>query len=115
LSCRAFPERTFDFVLTDPPYIVRYESRDGRRIEGDRNGDWLEKVYAETARVMKDNTYCVSFYGWSRVRSFMRAWDLAIQTPGILVRSCLNCESYGHTDPPQKGIYLATRVLEGTP
>jgi hypothetical protein len=24
-----------DFVLTHPPYLVRYVSRDGRRIEGD--------------------------------------------------------------------------------
>ena len=31
------PARSADFILTDPPYIVRYKSRDGRSIANDDN------------------------------------------------------------------------------
>ena len=31
------PAASVDFVLTDPPYIARYRSRDGRRVPNDDN------------------------------------------------------------------------------
>ena len=35
------PTRSVDFILTDPPYIVNYKSRDGRKIANDDNDEWL--------------------------------------------------------------------------
>ena len=31
-----------DFILTDPPYITRYKSRDGRIVPNDDNTRWLK-------------------------------------------------------------------------
>ena len=56
-----------DFVLTDPPYLVDYQSRDGRKVANDRNGEWLRPAFSQIYRVMKPASFCVSFYGWNRV------------------------------------------------
>jgi 16S rRNA G966 N2-methylase RsmD len=36
------PDRSVDFILTDPPYITRYKSRDGRIVPNDDNDRWLQ-------------------------------------------------------------------------
>ena len=74
---RAMPEASVDCIVTDPPYIVRYASRDGRTIAGDDNGDWLTPAFAECYRVLKRDRYAVSFYGWHQVYRFMAAWRSA--------------------------------------
>lgn len=74
---RTLPAASVDFILTDPPYIVRYQSRDGRRVLNDDNNRWLIPAVAEMHRVLKDNSYCVSFYGWHQVDRFMLAWRKA--------------------------------------
>ncbi|MGD0797751.1 MAG: DNA methyltransferase [Acidobacteriaceae bacterium] len=68
---------SFDFALTDPPYIVRYESRDGRRVHNDENSAWLHPAFAQIHRVLKPGSFCVSFYGWNRVDRFVAAWNAA--------------------------------------
>lgn len=35
------PSGSVDFVLTDPPYLVRYRDRSGRSIAGDFSSEWL--------------------------------------------------------------------------
>ncbi len=71
------PDASVDMVLTDPPYLVNYRSRDGRRVANDIHGDWLEPVFAELYRVLKPNSYMVSFYGWQAADAFMGAWKSA--------------------------------------
>lgn len=66
-----------DFVLTDPPYLVRYRSRDGKRVHNDDNSAWLQLPLAQIYRVLKPESYCVSFYGWNRVDRFVTAWSAA--------------------------------------
>jgi site-specific DNA-methyltransferase (adenine-specific) len=66
-----------DFILTDPPYLVRYQSRDGRRIINDDNGRWLEPAARAMFRVLKPDSMCVSFYGWTQTDRFMSAWRAA--------------------------------------
>lgn len=62
------------FVLTDPPYVVSYRSRDGRKVANDDNGRWLKPAFRELYRVLKPGSFCVSFYGWAKVDHFMSAW-----------------------------------------
>ena len=31
------PSASVDFILTDPPYLVNYRSRDGRKVANDDN------------------------------------------------------------------------------
>lgn len=35
------PNNSADFILTDPPYITSYRSRDGRSVPNDNNDAWL--------------------------------------------------------------------------
>jgi adenine-specific DNA-methyltransferase len=73
----SFKSGSVDFVLTDPPYLVRYQSRDGKRVHNDDNAAWLEPAFTQIYRVLKPGSYCVSFYGWNRVDQFAAAWSAA--------------------------------------
>jgi len=66
-----------NFILTDPPYITRYQSRDGRIVPNDDNDRWLKPAFAEMHRVLEKDTFCVSFYGWPQVDKFMHAYKAA--------------------------------------
>lgn len=68
------PARSVDLVLTDPPYLVRYRDRAGRTVANDNHRGWLIPAFQEIGRVMKPDTFCVSFYGWQAVGHFMEGW-----------------------------------------
>ena len=69
--------RTVDFVLTDPPYIARYRSRDNQTLCNDDNAAWLAPSFAAIHRVLKDDAFAISFYGWPKVDLFFAAWKQA--------------------------------------
>jgi adenine-specific DNA-methyltransferase len=71
------PDQTVNFILTDPPYITRYQSRDGRRIANDDNARWLKPAFAQMYRVLKEDSFCVSFYGWPQADRFIEAYRAA--------------------------------------
>jgi adenine-specific DNA-methyltransferase len=71
---RQLPDACTDMVLTDPPYLVRYRDRSGRRIENDDNTRWMFPAFSEIYRVLKPNSYAVSFYGWGKVDRFLSVW-----------------------------------------
>jgi site-specific DNA-methyltransferase (adenine-specific) len=71
------PNRSVNFILTDPPYITRYKSRDGRTVPNDDNNAWLKPAFAEMYRVLANDSFCVSFYGWPRADEFMQAYRAA--------------------------------------
>jgi site-specific DNA-methyltransferase (adenine-specific) len=66
-----------DFVLTDPPYIASYRSRDNQTLRNDDNADWLAPSFAALHRVLKKNACAISFYGWPKVDLFFAAWKQA--------------------------------------
>jgi adenine-specific DNA-methyltransferase len=63
-----------DFVLTDPPYLAHYRSRDGRTVANDNNAAWLKPAFADIFRVLCRDSFCVSFYGWHQADKFIAAW-----------------------------------------
>src|SRR5271163_859181 len=69
--------RSVDFILTDPPYIVRYKSRDGRAVPNDDNDAWLKPAFGEMYRVLANDSFAVSFYGWPMADRFMQAYRAA--------------------------------------
>jgi adenine-specific DNA-methyltransferase len=71
------PAASVDLIATDPPYLVGYQSRDGRRIANDNTGEWLMPAFAQMYRVLKNNRFLVCFYGWNRVDRFFAAWRAA--------------------------------------
>lgn len=80
-DCKAvlqtLPNESVDFVLTDPPYLVRYKDRLGRSIANDDNSGSVLSAFTDLYRVLKPNTFCVSFYGWNSVAMFFEAWKRA--------------------------------------
>ena len=71
------PDHSVDFILTDPPYITNYKSRDGRRVPNDDNDKWLKPAFAEMYRVLANDSFAVSFYGWPQADKFMQAYRAA--------------------------------------
>lgn len=76
-AMRSFDRGSVDFILTDPPYLVNYRSRDGRTVANDDNARWLRPAFNQMHRVLKDGGFAVSFYGWNKVDLFMDAWKAA--------------------------------------
>jgi DNA modification methylase len=74
---RRMPSASVDLVLTDPPYLVRYRSRDGQTIANDDRDEWLEPAFAEMYRLLKPGSFCLSFYGWNAADKFILAWRKA--------------------------------------
>lgn len=74
---QGFRDRTVNFVLTDPPYIVKYRDRSGRSVANDDNDAWLAPAFREIYRVLEDDAFCVSFYGWTQTDKFFAAWKVA--------------------------------------
>jgi DNA modification methylase len=70
------PEASVDCVITDPPYLVNYHSRDGRGYRNDNPSDtsWLLPTYRELYRVLKPDRFLVSFYGFPKAEAFLAAW-----------------------------------------
>ena len=71
------PDKSVDFILTDPPYITNYRARDGRRVPNDDNDKWLKPAFAQMHRVLADDSFAVSFYGWPKADRFMQAYRAA--------------------------------------
>lgn len=71
------PAASMDFILTDPPYLAHYRSRDGRTVPNDDNDTWLKPAFAEMYRVLKRNRFCISFYGWPHADRFISAYRAA--------------------------------------
>jgi len=74
---QTLPDRSVDFILTDPPYIAAYKSRDNQSIMNDDNAAWLHRSFAQMYRVLKNNACAISFYGWPKVDLFFAAWKSA--------------------------------------
>jgi adenine-specific DNA-methyltransferase len=83
---RQWPSGSVDLVLTDPPYLANYTDRSGRSIRNDVHGGWIAPAFAEINRLLKPDSFCISFYGWHSVETFMRAWrDAGFRPVGHLV------------------------------
>jgi hypothetical protein len=67
---------SIDLVVTDPPYIARYTDRFKRRVQNDDNWRWIAPAFSQVYRVLKPDTYCVSFYGWQHIEKLMTTWKL---------------------------------------
>ncbi len=57
---RAMPSRSVDFILTDPPYLVRYRSREGRNVAIDANDDWPKQPSRQCIASWRSGRFYVS-------------------------------------------------------
>jgi len=72
-----FPSASVNFILTDPPYLVRYRPRDGRGMHNDSADGWLKPAFAQIYRVLHADAFCFTFYGWPHADRFMEAFRAA--------------------------------------
>ena len=99
-----------DFVLTDPPYLVKYKDRDGRSIQNDDNSRWIFPAFKELYRVLKPNSFCVSFYGWSKAEKFLCAWkECGFQPIGHFVWVKRYASCVRHTQMKHEQAYLLAK------
>ena len=85
-ALETLPDASVDLVVTDPPYLCNYRDRTGRNIANDDNPDAVLSVFDALYRVMKPNSYCISFYGWTAIAAFAAAWESAgFRTVGHIV------------------------------
>lgn len=106
-----------DFVLTDPPYLVRYRDRAGRTIRNDdcHSGQVLD-AFKDVYRALKPNSLCVSFYGWNRVDAFFTAWKGAGFTPvGHLVFSKTYASAQGFLRYAHEAAYVLAKGRPSLP
>jgi len=107
---RKLPNDSVDLVLTDPPYAVRYEDRSGRSLANDDNTRWIYPAFAELYRVLKPDTYCVSFYGWSKIDRFFAAWrEIGFYPVGHLVWVKQYASSARHVRMRHEQAYLLAK------
>ena len=69
-----YPSASIDMVVTDPPYLMGYKDRKGRTLANDTNPKAVLAVYVEIYRVLKNDSYCISFYGWNSIAEFSAKW-----------------------------------------
>jgi len=87
-----------DIVVTDPPYLVNYRPRDGRRCANDHSDHWLKPSFQELCRVLKPDCFCASFYGWPWIDLFMSAWkSCGFRPVSHLVWAKKHCSREGYT------------------
>jgi site-specific DNA-methyltransferase (adenine-specific) len=75
------PDESVDLVLTDPPYLVRYRDRSGRTIANDDRPESVLGAFSHLYRVLRPDSFCISFCGWHHVDAFFQAWKGAGFTP----------------------------------
>jgi adenine-specific DNA-methyltransferase len=73
----SMPSSSIDLIVTDPPYVVGYRDRDNRTLKGDTTDAWMFPSFWQMYRLLKPDSFMVSFYGWSHVEKFMELWKHA--------------------------------------
>lgn len=113
---RRLPDACIDLVLTDPPYLVGYKDRNGRRVLNDDNSRWMFPAFAELYRVLKPNSYCVSFYGWNKADRFLSVWrECGFRPVGHLVWVKRYASSVRHTQTKHEQAYLLAKEYPPVP
>ncbi|MFT9113843.1 MAG: DNA methyltransferase [Acetobacter malorum] len=107
---RQMPRNAVDFILTDPPYLVNYQGRDGRKVRNDDNARWLRPAVNQMHRVLKWAGLAVSFYGWNKIDLFAEAWKAAgFRMVGHIVFRKSNASSSGFLRYEHESAYLLAK------
>ncbi len=102
--------------MTDPPYGVRYTDRHGRTVANDDDLTPVLAAFQDVYRVLKQNTLCISFYGWNHVDAFFRAWRTAGFYPvGHLVWRKSYPSSRGFLESRHEQAYLLAKGRPAKP
>ena len=107
---RSLPDASVDLVVTDPPYLVNYRARDGRRCANDRDARWLLPAFQQIQRVLKPDRFCVSFYGWPWIEHFMAGWkQCGFRPVSHLIWIKSHCSRQGYTRSYHEAAFLLAK------
>lgn len=110
---RNLPDGCVDLIVTDPPYVANFHDRSGRHIINDDNANWIYPAFYEAYRVLKNDAFCVSFYGWHKADKFLSAWrDCAFYPVGHFTWVKTYNSSVGFTKGWHECAYL---LIKGRP
>ena len=105
--------KSVDLVVTDPPYLVNYKDRHGRKVANDANAEAVLPVFDEVYRVMKPDSLCISFCGWTALPEFTAAWArVGFRITGQIVWTKNYASSKGHTAYTHESAY---ELAKGNP
>ncbi len=110
-----FKSETIDLVITDPPYLCNYIDRTGRSVANDTNSNSKSvlDVFDEVYRVMKPNSYCISFYGWNAIHQFAKKWhEVGFKSVGHIVWVKEYASSIGFTKHMSESAFV---LIKGNP
>lgn len=94
----------------------RYRDRLGRTIANDSEPESVLGAFVYIHRVLKPDTFCVSFYGWSRVAAFFQAWSEAgFRAVGHLVWHKSYASRRGFLRAHHEQAYLLAKGFPATP
>jgi adenine-specific DNA-methyltransferase len=107
---QSLPSESIDAVITDPPYFVRYRDRSGRSIANDSEPESVLGAFTDIYRLLKQDSFCVCFYGWNRVDAFFRAWtEAGFQPVGHLVWAKSYASSVRFVEARHEQAYLLAK------
>lgn len=113
---QSLPPASVDLVVTDPPYLVNYRDRTGRRVAGDDSPDSVLPCFSDLYRVMKPNSFCVCFYGWNSVDLFLTAWkDAGFAPVGHIVWHKNYASRTGYLQARHEQAYLLAKGRPARP
>jgi len=111
-----FETASVDLVVTDPPYLCNYRDRDGRRLANDDNPSGVLGVFDELYRVLKPNSYCISFYGWTAIAGFALAWQRAgFSTVGHIAWVKPYASRTGHAQYRHESAFILAKEIPRKP
>lgn len=115
-ALKELDSNSVDLVVTDPPYLVNYQDRHGRKVANDTNADEVLPAYAELYRVLKDNSLCITFAGWTALDAFTSAWsDAGFRVVGHIVWTKDYASSRGQTAYHHESAYLLAKGYPNKP
>lgn len=84
------PDKSIDMVLTDPPYLINYQSNyrknKYKKIENDNNNTtFISNYFKECSRILKDDTVIYSFCSWHNVDIFKQEFEKYFKLKNIIV------------------------------
>ncbi|CUI01882.1 DNA methyltransferase [Leisingera aquaemixtae] len=99
-----------DLIVTDPPYLVDYKDRTGRKVANDNSPDAVLPAFAEMYRVLKDDSLCISFVGWTALDKFTRTWvEAGFRIVGHIIWTKDYASSTGQTAYHHESAYVLAK------
>ena len=86
------PDKSVDLVVTDPPYLMNYQSNRRKKedrfdkIKNDKNNySLIQEYFKECYRIMDDNTAIYCFCSWHNIDFFKSEFEKNFKLKNIIV------------------------------